>query len=166
MRVELSPTQNPPRETDVTRRRLGRRASEDFEGIGSSVVVQPHERANERPISNARTNERTNEMAEGLPREEVERMLFFEDARARAEAEHKQNPKDAQVLTRWGGALLELAHFRQGPEAVDMIEEAVQKFELALSPSIEEARRAVVSRKRVDESGFLVPGRERGDEVL
>ena len=29
-------------------------------------------------------------MAEGLPREEVERMLFFEDARARAEAEHKQ----------------------------------------------------------------------------
>ena len=74
-------------------------------------------------------------MAEGLPREEVERMLFFEDARARAEAEHKQNPKDAQVLTRWGGALLELAHFRQGPEAVDMIEEAVQKFELR-SPSI------------------------------
>jgi len=30
----------------------------------------------------------------------------------------------AQALTRWGGALLELAHFRQGPEAYAMIQEA------------------------------------------
>ena len=29
-----------------------------------------------------------------------------------------------QALTRWGGALLELAHFRQGHEAYDMIEQA------------------------------------------
>ena len=29
-----------------------------------------------------------------------------------------------QALTRWGGALLELAHFRQGPEAYAMIQEA------------------------------------------
>ena len=28
-----------------------------------------------------------------------------------------------QALTKWGGALLELAHFRQGGEAADMIEE-------------------------------------------
>ena len=28
-----------------------------------------------------------------------------------------------QALTRWGGALLELAHFRQGEEARDMIKE-------------------------------------------
>ncbi len=34
-----------------------------------------------------------------------------------------------QALTKWGGALLELAHFRQGGEAYEMIEEAIAKFE-------------------------------------
>ena len=37
-----------------------------------------------------------------------------------------------QALTKWGGALLELAHFRQGGDAYEMIEEAVLKFEGAL----------------------------------
>lgn len=38
-----------------------------------------------------------------------------------------------QALTKWGGALLELAHFRQGAEAYEMIEEAIGKFEQALA---------------------------------
>ena len=38
----------------------------------------------------------------------------------------------SQVLTRWGGALLELAHFRNGSDAVEMIERAVNKFDAAL----------------------------------
>jgi tetratricopeptide (TPR) repeat protein len=37
-----------------------------------------------------------------------------------------------QALTKWGGALLELAHFRQGGEAYEMIEDAIDKFEKAL----------------------------------
>ena len=36
------------------------------------------------------------------------------------------------MLTRWGGALLELAHFKQGKEAVEMIELAIAKFQAAL----------------------------------
>lgn len=37
-----------------------------------------------------------------------------------------------QALTKWGGALLELAHFRQGNEAYEMINGAIEKFEQAL----------------------------------
>lgn len=58
-------------------------------------------------------------------REEMEKLLFFETAREAAEADFKKNPKDAQALTRWGGALLELAHFRQGTDAVELIEQVL-----------------------------------------
>ncbi|EFN58331.1 hypothetical protein CHLNCDRAFT_20637, partial [Chlorella variabilis] len=60
------------------------------------------------------------------------RLMFFEQAREQAEREFKTNNKDAMALTKWGGALLELAHFRQGGEAYEMIEEAIAKFEQAL----------------------------------
>lgn len=51
-------------------------------------------------------------------------MIFFEQAKEQAEGEVEKNPNDTSALTRWGGALLELAHFRQGHEAFDMIEQA------------------------------------------
>ncbi|RMZ56888.1 hypothetical protein APUTEX25_002977 [Auxenochlorella protothecoides] len=69
---------------------------------------------------------------ESLSREDVERLMFFDQTREAAEREHKANPKDALVLTKWGGALLELAHFRQGSDAYSMIEEAIEKFQKAL----------------------------------
>ncbi|KAL4442114.1 hypothetical protein ABPG77_011375 [Micractinium sp. CCAP 211/92] len=70
---------------------------------------------------------------ESLGREDIERLMFFEQAREQAEREFKANNKDALALTKWGGALLELAHFRQGAEAYEMIEEAIGKFEQALA---------------------------------
>ncbi|PSC69743.1 mitochondrial import receptor subunit TOM20 [Micractinium conductrix] len=70
---------------------------------------------------------------EGINREDLERLMFFEQAREQAEREFKANNKDAMALTKWGGALLELAHFRQGGEAYEMIEEAIGKFEAALA---------------------------------
>lgn len=69
---------------------------------------------------------------ETLGREDIERLMFFEQAREHAEREFKANPKDALALTKWGGALLELAHFRQGGEAYEMIEEAIEKFQRAI----------------------------------
>jgi hypothetical protein len=59
--------------------------------------------------------------------------MFFEQAREAAEREFAADGSDALALTKWGGALLELAHFRQGAEAAEMIEEAVGKFEGALA---------------------------------
>ena len=37
-----------------------------------------------------------------------------------------------QAIIRWGGALLELAHFQQGSQANEMIDEAATKFKEAL----------------------------------
>lgn len=39
---------------------------------------------------------------------------------------------NVQAIIRWGGALLELAHFQQGPQANEMIDEAATKFKEAL----------------------------------
>jgi len=48
-------------------------------------------------------------------------------------------PVRSQALTKWGGALLELAHFRQGHEAYAMIEDAISKFKEAIE--LEPAKR-------------------------
>lgn len=58
----------------------------------------------------------------------MERVIFFERAKEEAEQAVERDPRDSSALTRWGGALLELAHFRQGHDAYDMIELAVEKF--------------------------------------
>lgn len=67
-----------------------------------------------------------------LPRHEIERSFSIENARDKAAAEYARSPLDAENLTKWGSLLLELAQFRQGQSAIDMIEEAVSKFEEAL----------------------------------
>ncbi|CAA6659930.1 unnamed protein product [Spirodela intermedia] len=67
-----------------------------------------------------------------LQASEFDRLLFFEHARKTSEAHYASNPLDADNLTRWGGALLELSQFQNGPECIKMLTEAISRLEEAL----------------------------------
>ncbi|WIA12152.1 hypothetical protein OEZ85_012225 [Tetradesmus obliquus] len=65
--------------------------------------------------------------------DESEREQFFEVAKAQAQKDFQEDPTNAHALVRWGGALLELAHFKQGSDADKCISDAIAKLEQALS---------------------------------
>ena len=58
-----------------------------------------------------------------LSRDDMERIIFFEQAKEAAHADVEKNPRDATALTQLGGALLELSHFQNMPESYQMIQE-------------------------------------------
>ncbi|GMH15038.1 hypothetical protein Nepgr_016879 [Nepenthes gracilis] len=63
--------------------------------------------------------------------ENLDRYIFFEHARKAAETAYAENPLDAENLTRWGGALLELSQCNPG-DSKKLLQEAVSKLEEAL----------------------------------
>ncbi|KAK4346192.1 hypothetical protein RND71_032531 [Anisodus tanguticus] len=63
---------------------------------------------------------------------DFDRLLFFEHARKTAETTYTKDPFDAENLTRWGGALLELSQFQSVSESKKMISDAISKLEEAL----------------------------------
>ncbi|XP_042502511.1 mitochondrial import receptor subunit TOM20-like [Macadamia integrifolia] len=67
-----------------------------------------------------------------MPQNDFDRLLFFEHARKTAELNYAKDPLDADNLTRWGGALLELSQFQSVTESKMMISDAISKLEEAL----------------------------------
>ncbi|XP_025885508.1 mitochondrial import receptor subunit TOM20 isoform X2 [Solanum lycopersicum] len=63
---------------------------------------------------------------------DFDRLLFFEHARKTAETTYATDPLDAENLTRWAGALLELSQFQSVSESKKMISDAISKLEEAL----------------------------------
>ncbi|CAM8976604.1 unnamed protein product [Rhodiola kirilowii] len=63
---------------------------------------------------------------------DFDRLLFFEQARKTAEANYIKNPLDADNLTRWGGALLELSQFQNVQDSKSMIRDAISKLDVVL----------------------------------
>ncbi|MED6170136.1 mitochondrial import receptor subunit tom20 [Stylosanthes scabra] len=63
---------------------------------------------------------------------DFDRLLLFEHARKTAEANYAANPLDADNLTKWGGALIELSGFQDPRESKKMIEDAISKLDEAL----------------------------------
>ncbi|CAN0929239.1 Mitochondrial import receptor subunit TOM20 [Linum grandiflorum] len=65
--------------------------------------------------------------------EDFDRLLFMEQARQTAEASYAKDPKNADNLTKWGGALLQLSQLEKGAAAItQMLDEAMSRFEEAL----------------------------------
>ncbi|KAI5595691.1 hypothetical protein BDE02_03G157400 [Populus trichocarpa] len=64
--------------------------------------------------------------------DDFDRLLRFEHARKSAEATYAKDPLDADNLTKWGEALLELSQFQTVAEAKKMINEAISKLEEAM----------------------------------
>ncbi|XP_009620342.1 mitochondrial import receptor subunit TOM20 [Nicotiana tabacum] len=67
-----------------------------------------------------------------MEQNDFDRLLFFEHARKTAETTYAKDPLDADNLTRWGGALLELSQFQPVAESKKMISDAISKLEEAL----------------------------------
>ncbi|BAT86613.1 Mitochondrial import receptor subunit TOM20 Translocase of outer membrane subunit [Vigna angularis] len=64
--------------------------------------------------------------------DDFDRLLLFEHTRKTAEANYAKNPLDADNLTRWGGALIELSAFEKPKDSKAMINDALSKLEEAL----------------------------------
>jgi tetratricopeptide (TPR) repeat protein len=68
---------------------------------------------------------------DGLSREDLDRLHFFQVTREEAEEVYKHSPEDADNLTRWGGALMELAQV-PGVDSTNLMDEAAAKLQMAL----------------------------------
>ncbi|CAN4082290.1 unnamed protein product [Withania somnifera] len=88
---------------------------------------------------------------------DFDRLLFFEHARKTAETAYAKDPLDAENLTRWGGALLELSQFQSVTESKKMISDAISKLEEALEVNPQKHDAIWCLGNAYTSNGFLNP---------
>lgn len=96
--------------------------------------------------------------------EEADREQFFESARKQAQREFEADGKNAQALVRWGGALLELAHYKQGEESVTLIEQAISKLQKAIELDPDRTESEWILGNAYTSLGFLCPDKRSAQE--
>ncbi|OIW06449.1 hypothetical protein TanjilG_05220 [Lupinus angustifolius] len=95
-----------------------------------------------------------------LQQNELDRLLFFEHASNTAQAQYANNPLDADNLTRWGGALLELSQFQSFPESKKITQEAISKLEEALTVNPKKHDALWCLGNAYTSQAFLIPDQE------
>uniref|UniRef100_A0A2N9IPF5 Mitochondrial import receptor subunit TOM20 n=1 Tax=Fagus sylvatica TaxID=28930 RepID=A0A2N9IPF5_FAGSY len=101
-----------------------------------------------------------------MQRGEFDRILFFEHARKTSEATYAKNPLDADNLTRWGGALLELSQFQTIPDSKKMIQEAISKLEEALLVNPKKHDTLWCLGNALTSNAFLTPDQDEAKEYF
>jgi tetratricopeptide (TPR) repeat protein len=70
---------------------------------------------------------------EGIPREDLERLMFLEQMREQAMLEFQKNPNDVNSLVKLGRAQVELAQFVNGPDAMELVNDAMSNLSRAVN---------------------------------
>ncbi|GLC55465.1 hypothetical protein PLESTB_000990100 [Pleodorina starrii] len=96
--------------------------------------------------------------------DDPEREQFFEIAKQQAQREFESDNTNVQALVRWGGALLELAHFKQGDESADTIKEAITKLQQAISLDSDRTDAYWCLGNAYTSLGFLCPDKSKANQ--
>ncbi|GAA0150999.1 primary active transporter [Lithospermum erythrorhizon] len=91
---------------------------------------------------------------------EIDRLIFFEHARKTAEVTYAENPNDADNLTRWGGALLELSQFQEPPGSKTYIQDCISKLEEALAINPKKHDTIWCLGNAYTSSAFMIPDQD------
>ncbi|CAM8959060.1 hypothetical protein QQ045_005338 [Rhodiola kirilowii] len=97
---------------------------------------------------------------------DFDRLLFFEHARKTAEANYIKNPLDAENLTRWGGALLELSQFQNVQDSKSMIGDAISKLDEALMVNPKKHETLWCLGNAHTSSAFLTPDEDEAKDCF
>ncbi|KAG2488673.1 hypothetical protein HYH03_012834 [Edaphochlamys debaryana] len=96
--------------------------------------------------------------------DDADREQFFEAARQQAQREFDADNTNVQALVRWGGAMLELAHYKQGDASVNMIEDAITKLKQAISIDSDRADAYWCLGNAYTSLGFLCPDKAKANQ--